>query len=223
MGAAFENGVVTTASGSTSQSINLPQTTAANDCIVVVLSVTSQVNPTVSGAGATWTREVNGASTNPSLSVCVGYGATAGNTSITVTEGSAANFYYGIAMFSGFGSSNPYINQATNSGTSWPLATSSLSYQSGDLLVAVGTQHNGSSQMLTPTWSDGSTNNNVGGGWNSGRGISISMDYVIEATASSTDISYAGSSSNQGAVALIQLRPSTSPTATPGLIMFCGQ
>jgi len=150
----------------TASSYTLPFTTLTNDMIVVVVgtqnanwsngSSTLPNNTTVtfSGAGATWTSFALNSSTANGYAVWIGYGCTAGATTITRSGSPATsvNGQYAFAQFSGVAATNaiasysPIISNATSNST----ATTTVSYSAGQLLL--GTAESFTWASTTGTW-----------------------------------------------------------------------
>ena len=132
----------------TSTSITIPFTTVANDMIVLVVgsananwsngSSTLPNNTTVtwSGLGATWTSFALNSATNNGYAVWIGTGCTAGLTTITRSGTPASTTgTYALAQFSGVASIAYYSSILINA-TSNSTASTTVSYNQGQLLLA---------------------------------------------------------------------------------------
>ena len=117
------------------QTLTLPVTTNAGDCIIVASSAKNSLGHgcVISGAGATWTHIWAG--TNSNTNLYIGIGATAGNTTITATGGGTTNGNFLIAIFSGVLSLTSTATAATGAGNT-PVTTGALTGVTvGSLLV----------------------------------------------------------------------------------------
>lgn len=138
----------------------LPSTTATNDCIVVCMNMAGTAAVTVTGAGATWVEAVNENPVGPECIIWVGYAATSGNTTITITFAGAEGAVV-VGMFTGVQSSpSPVVAAAGNSSTPSTvntLTTTSESYSSGQLVIAACAT-TVTSNWSTTTWTSQATN-----------------------------------------------------------------
>jgi hypothetical protein len=200
-----KNSAVLSASGSTN---NLPQTTALNDCIVLVISMAGTASITVTGAGATWVEALTANMVDaPGLHIWVGYGCSAGNGTFTVTySGATGSFICG--MFSGVRYSwSPIVSAAGNSsvGQVTTLTTPSVSYLPGQLVIAGDANAGATSGGWSPTvWSDGSTTHSLGV-LGSGGGRAGAADYVIETANNSTTADFTWTVSGYSGSGLVVL------------------
>lgn len=147
-------------------SITLPNSysTAANDCIVIAMSLAGSPTAGASGCGATWV--VITEATAPECVLLIGYGCTAGGTTVTLTGLSGITAYgYVVGVFAGVQTSpSPVVGNvvATSGGSSvTTLTTPSLSYSANQLLVGAGGQ-GGVGGQFASTWGNAVANTNVG-------------------------------------------------------------
>lgn len=177
------------------QSITLPSsyTTVAGDCIVVAFTMAGSNSPTGSGCGATWVTILAG-NAPPTAALLIGYGCTAGGTSISLAgwagseAGTAAVTVFGGVQYS----SNPITGSQvgfTSAGGAASVTTASLSYAAGEMIVGMGGSGNGANFFAASpaaSWSNGATNNNA---WvNSGQVRPTRLDYSIPTSGSSTTL-----------------------------------
>ena len=132
---------VSVASTASPQTITLPATTLAGDCLVIAASCGGSYTPSGSGAGATWNTVVSSGS-SPKAYLVVGWGCTAGNTTCVLT-GFANSGSVVLTQFTGvLSSSNPVQGtQVTQWSSATGGTTASLSYTAGSLLIAVSSQY----------------------------------------------------------------------------------
>ena len=142
----------TTTVGLTVSSFNAPATTLKNDMVVIVAgsananwsngSSTLPNNTTVtwSGLGATWVSFAynNGGAQN-GYAVWIGYGCSAGNTTITRSGTPASTTgAYAVAQFSGVAPSNPIVSYTaiSSNASSGSGVTLVVPFRQGQLLLA---------------------------------------------------------------------------------------
>ncbi len=201
---------------SASQTITLPVTTNAGDCIVMCCSIagTSQT-ASGTGAGATW---VVALTQNPgTLAACsslVGYAATAGQTTFTLSA--SGNFGgYCCAVFSGVKTTgSPVLSAAGNNPISTlTITTSSASYTPGQLVVACACTFIPSGAWHATTWSNGATTTSLGAFTNSaGSGRACAADAVIETGAGSTTATFTwDTDTNNANAGIVVLSPPPPP------------
>lgn len=213
-----------------SGSVSLPVTTNAGDCVLVMLSVAGvdANTATMSGAGATWLSRIT-PNLAPSAEVYVGYGCSAGNTSITISGSflQASNESMVISVFSGLVStSSPldasYVSPSLLSGGSY--TSGNLTVTSGDLLIATLADYSPTS------WGTGAqmswTNSGVATVIQS-NGITSQRDiwtgYAISSVTGTDTFSFSFVSSNTLSYSLVSLKASaSSPTANSGFLSFMG-
>ena len=146
---------------SSPQTVTLPATTQANDCILIAMDYASGHNPSgtvPSGAGATWVYE----SVSATLGLWIGYGCTAGATTIVLTGSTSTLGTFILGMFSGLTStSSPFVSMTTPvvGSTGSAATTGAVTPALGQLLV--GLSFSGSWAGGTPSWSAGFTDNLV--------------------------------------------------------------
>lgn len=208
MAIVFENSQKGTLSSSPS-TVTLPQTTAAHDCIVFCMNMAGTAATTVSGAGAVWTQAVNENPFGPQCDIWVGYGCTAGQTTITVTFAGSEGAYC-LGMFSGCAFNSSPVSSAAGStssgGTVNTLTTASLTYVTGQLVVAACATTITAAWSAT-TWLHGVTTNSLGAQIN-GSTRACAADYFIAASGNSNQATYTWTGTANGAQAgIVVLSP----------------
>lgn len=176
-------------------SITLPSayTTVLGDCIVIAVGHggTGFIS-SGSGCGATWVITDGSSSNFPDMEFIVGYGCSAGGTSVSLSGSGGAAGDYAIGVFSGLASaSNPVVSTALGTTAAASSCTSaSLSYTNGQLLVAASAG-NSTQTYSGVTWSNGQSTNLVG---DSTTSRNTRLDYVIASATSSTTVTTTWSS-----------------------------
>lgn len=205
-------GVSNIAATSSPQTLTLPVTTNAGDCIVIAGSAAGSLTPVGSGAGATWNAAV-ATSTAPKAYLIVGYNCSSGQTTCTLTGFAAGSLV--VTVISGVKSSGNPVQQTQtaggSSGSSW--TTPSLTYTAGSLLVGVSSQYTGTPPP-TITWSNGDTNTNAGSENNNAR--PVSFDYTTDASSTSTTFKAAWGNTSSGGVVVVALSPGATTVAGTG-------
>lgn len=178
---------------SSGSSYSLPQATATNDCIVVAVVVGGTGGTvTVGGSGITWVQAFGLDTSAPGVFLWVGYAATSGKTSFTITYSGAAGTY-AVGMFSGVqSSSSPVASASSTNGTSGStyLTTTSLSYSIGQLIVGACAAFDNTSWSAT-TWSNGQATTSIGSVSGSSPGRNVAADFIIAAAAAANSAFYA--------------------------------
>lgn len=113
--------------------------TSAGDCIILTINVQSTLSLTASGCGATWTTyqvQVGGMT----LAVIVGYGCTAGGTTISLSGAGGSNYEGSIVVYSGMASGNPVVAapSTASSASATSVTTGSQSFSTGQLIFGAG-------------------------------------------------------------------------------------
>lgn len=195
--------------------------TSAGDCIVIVISVAGTPTVALSGCGATWqTFTEDGA---PELCLAVGYGCTAGGTTVSITGMSAKAGDIVVSVWSGLASStSPVVT--TSAGTSGltsvsSVVTASSSYSVGQLVIGVGGEGGalGWNATTPAVWGNGATNTAI---FASNSQRAARQDYQI--TASGTATTYTAQSANSVTMRAIEvvLAPGAAPPPTTNGSMF---
>ena len=190
----------------TPQTLTLPATTNLNDCIVVGISVKNSpggAGLAVAGAGGTWTGYHTTTPGNSNSALWVAYATTAGNTTVSLTNGGSGDGVIDIGIFSGVSTTSAILASGvttTVSANGVAVVTPSVSYTAGDLLV-------GSSDSFSafasgnPTWSSGATDNKVDQTTTGSRFNWTS--YTVPVSGTSTTYTSAVPNSGQGANAIV--------------------
>ena len=209
---------VSVASTASPQTITLPATTLAGDCLVIAASCGGSYTPSGSGAGATWNTVVS-SGTAPKAYLVVGWGCTAGNTTCVLTGFSNSGSVV-LTQFTGvLSSSNPVQGtQVTQWSSATGGTTASLSYTAGSLLIAVSSQYTGSPPP-TITWSNGDANTNAQYANYGAR--PCSLDYASDTSSTSSTCQVAWGNTNSGGIVFAALTPAVTPPTNTNLLAFC--
>ena len=145
------------AMAATPQTLALPATTNASDCIIVGVGCTAAVNSnllTMSAGGATW---LGPYVCTTGCGYFVGYNCSAGNTTATLTHGSSGAGEIIIGIFSGVATTSPVLSVASVSSAVGAAAVSgTITYVAGDLLIG-GSESFSAFVGASGSWSNGST------------------------------------------------------------------
>lgn len=204
--------------------ITLPVTTNAADCIVVEVSLAgADANIlSFSGAGAVWASRI-GTGTGPASEIYVGYGCTAGATTIvlngTVANGTAESLV--VSVWSGVQTSPSPIDHTYTSGLSvngTATTVGPISCTNGDLIIANLAVFAPSSYTGTPSWSAGYANtslvNNV-----TAATRDLYSSYTTATSTSTTSYTTVGNSANDAyAVAMVALTPAGLPQGNHAIL-----
>ena len=184
------NTTTITPGGSSPFSVTLPgsYTTVLNDCILVGMCIGGSNALTFSGCGATWTAIQEDAA--PRLWLAVGYGCSAGGTSISVTGTTSTVGDIVVSVWSNLAHAvSPVASSvaATSAAAAVANLTSpSISYAADQLVLAVGgAGSTGFAGGTPPVWGDSATNTNV---FVSNSQRATRVDYEIPAGSGSTTV-----------------------------------
>ncbi len=166
--------------------------TALGDCIIVAYwGHTTSEAFTFSGAGATWTSYPADATANPGCGIAIGYGATAGNTTITYSATTSSTIELVISVWSNVKASGDPVTAhqvaTSGAGTATTITTPSLSYSAGQLLVGSGGVATGG--VVANIWSNAQSDNAVGTETN------VNLSYVIATATTTTTLTATGNGS----------------------------
>lgn len=162
-------------------------TTATGDCIVIGYTVNSGsafVSATT-GCGATWVIEDNFGTYDQGL--LVGYAATSGGSSVTITGNVITNAMSIIVAVLGNipSSPNPVTATATGRGTTTGTTTS-LSYTAGSQVLIASSGGPSTPAWVSTSWSNGATNTHIK---DTSASQMVSLDASVASTGSSTTVS----------------------------------
>lgn len=198
-------GVSNIASANSPQTLTLPVTTNAGDCIVIAYSCAGTPALVGSGAGATWTGY--GSAVGPAANLLVGAGASAGQTSCIVSGGQGPSGNGGsvvVSVWSGIASVSPTQGSESTSSGGTTRTTPSLTYTTGSLVVAASSQYGGTTPP-TVTWSNADVNTNASAGNYLSR--PVSLDYVTDPSSTSTSCTALWTNSENGGTVIVALTP----------------
>jgi hypothetical protein len=210
--------------------ITLPNSyqTQLNDVVIVAIGTananwsSSGSNVTVSGLGATWiVKSQNSGTQLQGNWFAIGYGCTAGGTTITLSSNPSTTGGMGVVVFSGASSSAPtamWTTPLTTSTLNTTVSQSGLSWTAGQLLVDFGETYTWASSSPVGTW--GSNTDNFGTISGSGRQAYVS--YAIPSSAASSQTYTSPQSSSSYGIGEVYGYSFTPATSSGGMFLAMG-
>lgn len=196
----------------TTFTIPLPVTTNAGDCIVIAICQQGTPTLTGSGGGATWVTALDSKAYPPQAVILVGYNASAGQTSVTVTSSASYMLTYAVGVLSGvLAAASPVIgaNTASDSATfTAPLTvtTPTIPVLAQQAVVAICGDY-GVTGWGATTWSDGQTTTSLGANTGTAREVAADMIVATECTTVSATYTISSGGSQGIQLGILTLTP----------------